>query len=294
MGNLKKREKIVPWLYCLPGIIFMGVFIFIPILLSLVMSFFGILSVGAPWEYVGFQNYAFAFRDNEFLYALLRTLGFGIFGLVTGMGMGILLSLMVANHKWLSFYRYIFYVPSVVSAITMGRLWQLMLTPDPDGVLNQIVAIFGVEEPVNWLGSPDYTWMVVLGIGLIGCGGGMTLILFTTAINNVSKELTEAAELEGANAFQRSVHIVIPLIRPVISSMLILSIIGSFKSFEFIYTLTGGKNNTTTIAILLYNNSLSNPTGYGGSAAMGFILTVIVLLFITLYLFVDRKEKAAS
>ena len=201
---------------------------------------------------------------------------------------------MVANHKWLSFYRYIFYVPSVVSAITMGRLWQLMLTPDPDGVLNQIVAIFGVEEPVHWLGSPDYTWMVVLGIGLIGCGGGMTLILFTTAINNVSKELTEAAELEGANAFQRSVHIVIPLIRPVISSMLILSIIGSFKSFEFIYTLTGGKNNTTTIAILLYNNSLSNPTGYGGSAAMGFILTVIVLLFITLYLFVDKKEKAAS
>ncbi|MGN1099833.1 MAG: carbohydrate ABC transporter permease [Christensenellales bacterium] len=286
-NRVSLKRNLIPYIYCLPGLVVMSVFILVPILLSLAMSFFKVESVGSVWEFIGLENYAKVFNDNEFFMAFVRTLVIGIFGTVTGLFFGLLLSLMTARHRMLGFFRYVFYIPSIVSAITMGRLWSLMLTPNPTGLLNIVVkTLFGVENAVNWLGEETVAFCSVLGIGLIGCGGGMTYILFTTAILNVPTALTEAASLEGANAWQRSVHIIIPCIKPVISSWLLLSIISSFKSFEMIYALTGGGPGTatTTLAILLYNSSLSGAGGYGGAAAMGFLLTLIVMVFALFYI----------
>ena len=134
-----------------------------------------------------------------------------------------------------------------------------------------------------------------MGIGLVGVGGGMTLIIFTTAINNIPNELNEAATLEGANEMQMSRHVTIPMITPVLSSWALLSLIGSFKSFEFIYALTsGGPNGSTrTLAILLFESTQAGG-GYGSSAAMGLLLTLIVLVFTTVYLFTTGFMKESS
>ena len=109
---------------------------------------------------------------------------------------------MVAHHKWLNFYRYIFYVPTVVSAITMGRLWSMMLMPSASGLMNTFIRnVFGVQTPVNWLGDPRITLYVVMGDRLVGVGGGMTLILFTTAINDIfrksARRLSSTASTAG-------------------------------------------------------------------------------------------------
>ncbi len=291
----KRFEKFIPWIYCLPGVLIMGLFILLPIILSFVMSFFSIESLGAAWEFTGFDNFASIFRENDFFLAFLRTLGFGAFSMVTSLFFGLLLALLVAKHRMLGFYRYVFYLPAVVSAITMGKLWNLMLMPNETGLLNIIAAAFGAKEPINWLGDANVAYLMVMGIGLIGCGGGMTFVLFTTAINEVPQEYLEAASLEGANALQRSLFIVIPNIRPVLSSWMLLSIISSFKSFEFIFALTGGgpASSTTTLAILLYNNSLTNASGYGAASAMGFLLTIIVMVFTVGYLVLTRERKEA-
>ena len=295
---MKLKKKLIPLFYMLPGLIIMGAFVFVPIILSLVMSFFDIKSVGAKWAYAGVNNFKLAFGDSLFFYAFLRTVGFGAFGMATGLFFGLLLSVMVAKHKFLGFYRYIFYLPAVVSMITLGKLWSLMLAPNETGLLNVVAMKFGAKAPINWLGNPSVTYLVVLGIGLIGCGGGMTLILFTTAINNIPKELEEAAKAEGANAVQRAFYITIPMIKPVVSAWAVLSIIGSFKSFEFIFALTGGGPNgtTTTLAILLYNSGRGSNVGYGTSAAMGLALTLIVFVFMSAYLFLSgfRKESDAE
>lgn len=201
---------------------------------------------------------------------------------------------MVAHHKWLNFYRYIFYVPTVVSAITMGRLWSMMLMPSASGLMNTFIRnVFGVQTPVNWLGDPRITLYVVMGIGLVGVGGGMTLILFTTAINDISQEIREAAILDGINGWQMLWRITVPMIWPVISSWTILSIIGSFKSFEFIYALTGGgpAGSTQTIAILLYESSKTSSNGYGYSAAMGLLLTLFVSIFSLVYMRISNYGK---
>ncbi len=295
MGSRKNRlqNPIVPYMYILPAVIFMFVFAGIPILISFFMSGFRIESLHSPWEFVGFQNFVDAFKATDFMPAMGRTLLLAVFSVVTTLGMGLLLANMVAHHKWLNFYRYIFYVPAVVSGITMGRLWSLMLMPSKSGLMNSLLASFGIEEAVNWLGNPDIALYVIMGISLIGCGGGMTLVLFTTAINDISSDVREAAILDGVNGWQMFSKITLPLIWPVVSSWAVLSIIGSFKSFEFIYALTGGgpAKSTETIAILLYQSSEGNTNGYGYSAAMGILLTLFVSVFSLAYMKLSRHGK---
>ncbi|MBS5480641.1 MAG: sugar ABC transporter permease [Clostridiales bacterium] len=287
-------SRLAPYIYILPATLFMFIFVGIPILMSVYMSFFRIESVNSDWTFAGFSNFSDVFTRNDFGPAMLRTLVLAMFSVITTLGGGLLLANMVAHHKWLNFYRYIFYVPTVVSAITMGRLWSMMLMPSASGLMNTFIRnVFGVQTPVNWLGDPRITLYVVMGIGLVGVGGGMTLILFTTAINDISQEIREAAILDGINGWQMLWRITVPMIWPVISSWTILSIIGSFKSFEFIYALTGGgpAGSTQTIAILLYESSKTSSNGYGYSAAMGLLLTLFVSIFSLVYMRISNYGK---
>lgn len=297
---MKQRKWLISWtphFYLLPSVIVMFIFVGIPILMSVYMSFFRIESINSQFEFTGLANFVDAFTNNDFLPAMGRTLVLGIFSVVTTLGGGLVLANMIANHKWLSFYRYIFYIPTVVSAITMGRLWSMMLMPSPSGLVNATVMnVFGVRQAVNWLGDPAIALYVVMGIGLVGVGGGMTLIIFTTAINNIPSEIREAASLEGANAWQMLVRITTPIIAPVISSWALLSIIGAFKSFEFIYALTGGgpAGSTSTIAIILYQGSKMSSNGYGYSASMGLLLTAFVSIFTCIYMLIANRRSNNS
>lgn len=288
------ENRSVTYLYLLPAVLFMFVFAGIPILLSVFMSFFRIETLHTQWEFVGLQNFLEVFKQNDFGPAMGRTLLLAVFSVVTTLGIGLFLANLVAHHKWLNFYRYIFYVPAVVSGITMGRLWSMMLMPSNSGLMNIIAQkLFGVETAINWLGNPDYALYMIMAIGLVGCGGGMTLVLFTTAINEISREVREAAILDGVNGWQMFWKITLPLIWPVVSSWAVLSVIGSFKSFEFIYALTGGgpAKSTETIAILLYQSSKGSANGYGYTAAMGILLTLFVSLFSVAYMKLSKHGK---
>ena len=275
----------------------MFVFVGIPILLSAYMSFFRIESINAPFEYVGLRNFADAFQRRDFLPAMGRTLILGVFSVVTNLAAGLVLAAMLVNHKWLNFYRYIFFVPTVVSAITMGRLWSLLLIPSPSGIMNSVLMnVFGLDKPINWLGDPSIALYVVMGLGLFGVGGGVTLIIFTTAMQNIPQELKEAASIDGVNAWQRFIYMTIPMIWPVVSAWTVLSMIGAFKTFEFIYALTGGgpAGATTTIAILLYEGGKWSNNGYGYNAAMGLLLTLMITVFTCIYLWAGSRGRRAE
>ncbi len=299
--KFKRRQDLTALCYVLPAVVFMGVFVLIPVIFSLVMSFYKIEALGATWEFIGFKNFAYVFEEKEFVNAFFRTIGFGAYSVVIGLIQGLILALLVAGDRRLNFFRYIFYVPGVVSAITMGMLWQQIMEPTKLGMLNKLFIDLGIlEEPFTWLNSTVFpqTWIIYLLMGLIGGGGGMTLILFTTAINNISVDIKEAAYLEGATNWQMTTKITLPLISPTISSWVLLSIIGSLKSFEGLYALTGGgpDKQTTTLAILLFQNEKSSILGYGYSSAMGLFMTIIVLVFTGAYYWLvslkERKEAS--
>lgn len=290
----KVRQGLAIAVYILPALLIMGIFVLIPIIESVRMSFYYIDSLYAPWEFEGFKNYIRIFEQKEFVKAFLRTLMFGGVNLVITLGFGMVLAFFVAKHRFLNFFRYVFYLPSVVSAITMGILWSLILSGTESGILNAfLMKCFGMKEPYMWLYS-EYTPLVVMAIGLVGAGGGMSLILFTSAINNVPKDIVEAARIDGASGFKIAMKIEIPLIWPILSSFIMLSIIGSLKSFEFIYALTQGgplpERSTETLGILLYR-STNGSFGYGYNSASGVVMSLIVIAFTILYMVLSRYSK---
>ncbi|MBQ9481618.1 MAG: sugar ABC transporter permease [Clostridia bacterium] len=303
IGTARKRRGlksgIVPLIYVAPACLFMIVFIIVPIVYSIVMSFYYIPGLGTEWKFVSFANFRYILKEKDMIAAFGRTLGFGAFSMGTTLVLGLLLAFLVAGSRRLHFYRYVFYIPGVVSSITMSMIWGQILSPTEFGLLNRVLLDAKVlDAPFTWLNSEKFTWMIVLGIGLIGCGGGMTLIIFTTAINDVSAEIKESAILEGAGPWVLNTRIVLPLIRPQLVSWSVLSIIGSLKSFESIYALTrGGPNDTTTtLAILLFANNKQGIYGYGYSSALGLFMSVIVLAFVGAFNYInklrDKREES--
>lgn len=292
MLSMQKKESLYSYFYILPGGLVMLIFVAIPMIMSVYMSVFKIKSFYGTWTFNGFHNYVNVLGDGRFWMSLLRTVGYGSFGLVIGFGFGLMWSFMIARHKMLNFYRYIFYIPSIVSSITMARLWNYMFTPNEFGLINSLMMSLNViDSPLNWL-SEDMLPAVVLITNFYGAGGGMTLILFTTAINNIDQSIIEATKIDGASTMQRIWFVELPQIKPVIMSYLTLSVIGSFKSFEGLYGLSANSEATETIAVYLYKNVQNSSMGYGYASTIGCVNTIIILLLVQIFnLFVKKKEE---
>ena len=289
--SISKKKELAAYVYLIPGTVLMVAFVIVPVVLSLVMSFFEIKSLGMNWLWVGLENYGRVFRTSGWLDAMIRTVGFGAWGIFTGLFFGLVLAFFVAKHKLLNTYRYIFYLPAVVSPITTGRLYNYLLSPTESGFMNQLIMLFGATEPVNWLGEDYIVTLVVLGMGLIGAGGGMNLVMFTTAINNVPQTIIESAKIEGASSFQIATKIELPYIKPLITTVIVLGIIGSFKSFEGLYALLPNSSAVETIGVLLYKESIASSYGYGLASAMGVVLTLIVMTLMSIYVFWPAKKE---
>ena len=290
--SIQKKKELYALVYLVPGAALMILFVAVPLVGSIYMSFFRIPSLGAEWEFVGFRNYRAMFISADWQMAIVRTLLYGAWGIITGLGLGLLLSFLCAKHRFLKVFRYIFYLPSVVSSITMSRLWSYMLSPADYGLVNTLCAMMGFPSQ-DWLGNDALVPYVVLVTSLYGAGGGMTFVLFTTAINNIADDLIEAARLEGATSTQIAFHIELPMIWPVVSAFMMLSVIGSFKNFEGLYALAPNSESVETIAVLLYKiSTTSSDLGYGAGAAMGFVLTLIIMVIMAVYTFWPKKKEA--
>lgn len=287
-----KRDREYTLVYLLPGLILMTVFVTIPFLFSVTMSFNEVSSVSSEWKFVGFDNYVRVFQSPRMISAFGRTILYGASNLLISTVLGLVLAFFVAKHRLLGFYRYIFYLPGIVSTITMGRLWNYMLTPTDYGFVNAFFMKLGwITEPINFLGDDSVLTKTIVLMNFYGAGGGMMLVLYTTAINNVDSALIESAKIEGASPAVVAFKIQLPLIKPIIVTNILLGVIGSFKSFEGMYALAPNADATETIAVFLYKESIGSSHGYGQPAATGMILTIIVMAIMTVYMLLPKREE---
>lgn len=296
--TLRQKEELNCYFYLIPGVILMVLFVVVPVIYSLAMSFFKIESLGAKWKFSGISNYVQVFKTNGWLAAFGRTIFYGAWGILTGLVFGLILAFFVAKHKFLNVFRYLFYLPSVVSAITMGRLWNYMFSPGESGLVNTfLMRLHLINSPINFFGIESNLIAVILITSLYGVGGGMSLVLYSTAINNVPESVRESAMLDGASALQIAVRIEIPEIMPLIVANIILGVVGAFKSFEGLYALAPNAGATETIGVLLYKESLYSSYGYGLASAMGVVLTMIVMIIMFVYMYMPTaswKKEAES
>ena len=241
-----------------------------------------------PPEWNGFQNYIDLVDDRMFLRSLRITTQFAAM-YVPGV---IVLSLIVAlllnrRIRGVSFFRVVFFLPVISSAVAVGLLWTWIYAQD-NGLLNYVITFFG-GDPVRWL-SRDLALYSVTVVNIWGAvGEGM--IIFLAGLQAVPRNYYEAAKLDGANGFQRLVNITLPLIAPSIFFQGVISTINAFQVFEYIYILTrtsSGGSTTPTLVFTIYRNGF-NYFRMGQASAQAIVLALIIFFLTLIYFRIQRR-----
>ncbi|MDQ0256645.1 multiple sugar transport system permease protein [Evansella vedderi] len=286
---MRMKENKVAYLFLLPKLIFFTVFMLIPILWAFVISFQdrGVFDV----DYVGFKHYFEAFQSPIFRAALWNTL---LYTIVTVPAF-IITALIIASFIYplgqvsQAFFRSAFYLPTVTSMVIIAMVWRWMYNYR-FGLFNYIIGFFGFE-PVNWLGQTS-TALPSLMIMAILIPPGAGIIIYLAAMNNINPSLYEAADIDGANAFQKWIRITIPLLKPTTLYLVILSTIGSFQVFTQIIMMTGGGPgySTETLVHVIYKTAFRD-FNFGLASAQSVILFFIIMGFAIVQFKSLRTEK---
>ncbi|QSB52304.1 carbohydrate ABC transporter permease [Leuconostoc falkenbergense] len=294
MNNQKPtwKQTLKGWLYVLPMLIIVAIFSLYPIVSSLAMSFYTQYNFFTNQVMaLGFDNFKYLWEDPLFHSAVANTLIF-VVGVVP---LEIIISLTVAvllnQIKVLAgFFRTIYFLPFVTSIVAISMVWKWIYNKDA-GLLNYFLSFVGIH-PIDWLNDP--TWALpALIILAIWKSLGFNIMLFLVALNNVDKRLYSAATLDGANAWERFLHVAVPMISPMTFLIAVNAVIGSFKVFDEIFSLFGGQagpgNAAMTVVFYLYR-MFYEQNKYGIAAAAGVVLFFMILIVTLLQTWFSKKH----
>ena len=280
-SNKKWRSLLTGLAFISPAIIGFLAFAAWPIVMSLYYSFTN-YNVLQPPDFTGLDNYRDLFSDRLFRTSLLNTLYMVVIGLPIHLIFDFFMAVLLATQiRGLSIYRTIFYLPSITPVVAAAIVW-LWIFNGQYGILNTFLGWFGIQR-IGWLTDPTYTKPSLIFMGL--WFGGNTILIFLAGLRDVPISLLEAAELDGAGAIQKTIHVTLPMISPVIFYLLIINIIGYFQYFTEAWVLTatrdgaagGPLNSMLFYAMYLYQTAFQLfKMGY--ASAQAWVLFVIVLI----------------
>jgi len=272
-------EERTAFLMLLPFFLLFTLFILIPIFYNLVLSFtnFNLRTM----DFVGLRNYINLFKDNLFLMALKNTLIYTFFTVILVTIISFFLSVMLNKNSYIvKIARSAVYVPHVTSMVAVSMIWLWLYEP-LGGVFNQVLSLFGISAQKFLLNSS--TALMCIIVMSVWKSVGYNMVLFLAGLQGVPQSLYEAAEIDGAGAWQKIKGITLPMLQPVIFFVLTTNIINSFNVFESVSIMTNGGplNSTTTLVHQIYTRSFGEyQAGYG--AAIAIVLCILMLTFITI------------
>lgn len=285
-GNRDKRDGLM---FSLPFMIVFLVFMIFPLVFGFIISFFNWNILGTP-SFVGFNNYLSLFKDAKFWSSLWHTLEFVLMTTPTLLVLGFAMALAVTGKSPLKgLMENVFFVPYIFSMTVISTLWAWLMQKD-FGIFNQLITAAG-GTPVGWL-TNEKVAMWSVAFTTLWWTAGFNMVLMSAGIKQISKEIYESAQIDGASWWQVVRRITIPLLAPTTVLCLILQVIASFNVFGQVYVMTGGGPYGTTRVLVQYIYE----TGFkyfkmGYSAAMSYILFLIILIIsVVQYLLLGRKE----
>lgn len=275
MSPMAKREERYFYLCISPWIAGFLIFTAGPIVASLFFSFCN-YDVVTPPNWIGIQNYKRLISDPLFWQSLKVTSYFSL----ASVPLGIILSLIIAillnqNIKGLTWFRTIYYMPSVISGVAVALLWMWIFNPE-FGVLNFLLwKLFHIQGPA-WLMSEEWVIPALIIMSLWGIGGD--IVIYLAGLQGIPTELYEAAEIDGANSFNKFLNITIPMMSPVLLFTLIMGIINSFQVFTQAYVMTrGGPHYASLFYVLYIYQNAFQFFSMGYASALSWILFLIIL-----------------
>lgn len=286
MVMIVKKQKISPmemrkmktaYLFLLPNIIGFFIFMFIPIIMSLFISFTDWDGFG-KMNFIGLKNYVKLFTNEGFIISFKNTMYFTLIFVPATLGLALLVAVALNTKvKGMKFYRTAYFLPYITSTIAVAVVWQLIYHPSL-GPVNSFLKSIGMENPPQWLSSSKWAMTSVI-ISSVWKSVGYYTVIFLAGIQGISKELYEAAEVDGANFWHKFRSITIPMLSPIIFFSLIIAIINSFKVFDMVFTLTGGGpgRSTNVLVYSIYTEAFEK-YNFGYSSAMAYVLLFIILI----------------
>jgi multiple sugar transport system permease protein len=265
------------YFFILPTVGFFVLFTVIPVVQAFTLSLQDATIVGGT--FVGFDNFLTLARDEIFRKAVFNTVLYAVIVVAAQIGLALLIAglLQPLPARTQVFYRALFYLPLVNSAILVAMVWRWIFNPNPFGLANAVLSVLGLG-PYRWIGSSDEALAaVILSTVLIIPGGGV--VLYSAAMGGIPRELYEAADVEGAGWYAKWRNITIPLLRPTTLYLIVVYTILAFQVFERVYIMTngGGPNNATiTIVQLIYSTAFQFGR-YGLASAQAVILFVMAV-----------------
>lgn len=283
MRRFKRKKRLgearIAYLLILPNYLIFILFLMIPIVWTVVMSFtdYDLTS----YQFIGWKNYVSLFRDRVFIRAFRNTVIYSVFTIPFAMALGLLLALAL-NKKccFKSVFRTIFYMPNVLSVVAVSMAWLYMFDGNA-GVLNRALSLLGLGK-VDWLTNSSYALLSVCFVG-IWFTVGYNMVIFLSGLQNIPDYLYEAVRIDGGSELQQFLHITVPMLRPTTFFIFVMACINSFQVFGQVYILTAGgpSNATTTLAHQIYKNGFElYRMGYASAEAvvlMGIILLITVI-----------------
>ncbi|MFP4976872.1 carbohydrate ABC transporter permease [Paenibacillus sp. CN-4] len=287
-----KQMLVAPYLYISPYFILFFVFSLYPILYSVYISLTDWNGSGEKL-YVGFENYAQLFRDNDFWLSLWNSTLIFLMYVPLMLFVGLILASML-NSNWMvgkGFFRMALFVPNFVSVVAVSFVFILLLNTQ-DGLVNSVLRNLGlIDSPIPWLESP---WWARFSVAMMVLYRwlGYNMLLLLTGLQNIPKDLYEAAYVDGATKIKSFFFITIPLVKKMLLFCTVLSTIGTFSLFTepFILTQGGPLNSTLTPVLMLYRESFQNFNfGYASSIAVCFFILMMVISLLQMRIFDDKE-----
>ena len=281
-------------IFLAPALLAIFIFFFLPVMAAFIMSFtdFGIYSL-ANWKFtrfVGFDNYVKLFNDPLFWQALKNTFYFvivaGPLSVFVSLFTAVLLNSKFAIFK--SLFRLSYFLPVVTTLVAVSIVWRFIYNPH-FGFLNYLLGLFNIS-PIDWLGNPTWAMPSII-IMAVWKNFGYNMIIFTAGLQNIPEQLYEAADIEGANNWQKFYKITLPMLAPTTLFISIITLIGFFQLFAepFIMTQGGPLNSTLSIVQYMYREGF-RWWNMGYSAALAFVLFIIIFIGTIIQIKLKRNE----
>lgn len=285
------------WLYLLPAILFLGVFMVYPLIDVFIYSFEeGYNSASQTYYGVGLYNYSYVLRDPYFLQALKNTFILVIVTVPLSTSFALLISVALSSIRALrNLYQTIYFLPYVTNTLAVGLVFMILFkkTPYTDGLANLVISWFG-GEAIDFIDGPYWAKMLVLCMYTIWVVMPFKILILTSALASVDEVYYNAARVDGTSKWRTFARITLPMISPTVFYLIITGFIGAFKAYSDAVALFGTDLNAAgmnTIVGYVYDMLYGNSGGYPSYAsAAAIILFAIVLTITCINLLISRKH----
>ncbi|HBR34094.1 MAG TPA: sugar ABC transporter permease [Firmicutes bacterium] len=289
----RTKDYLGNFLFILPVIIFFSLFSLYPILRTIHLSLFKWDGMSPNMEWVGLRNFRIIFSgDPQWWISLGNAFKLAFIAVVVMQSFSLLLAFLVERGaKAEGLYKVVYYIPTILSPLVVGYIWKWIFDPY-GGIINYLLEVIGLGTLTRaWLSDPVFSLLAV-SVSSMWSGFGYSFLLFLAGLKGISREIIESAMVDGANGRQILLRIVVPILRPVITVVTILTVLGAMQMFPLVVAMTnGGPGFSTQVPVMTIYNECFRSHNYGYASALSTLFGLVLLILSMLQIEAARRNN---